>query len=336
MKRFVMMLGVAALAATGVQGQVLYFTGATGNQIWQANRDGSGAPVVVHSPAAVEPMGPNGIEWSVPMNALFYAGARNFEFYTASADGSGTPSVLPGTAGGTANHVAHDIAVDVAGNRLFLSIRDSGIYSCDLPCNVTTLVFPDVSSSFIGLEYDPTSDSLYFTGNDGTILTGAADGSSGPTVLFDAADGVQNDAPRNLALDPANGRLYWVQHADGASGSGEVLGANMDGSGTVDLLYTVPEPFLPFGIDVDVQAGRLFWTEFDSNNESTSDRIMVGDTDGSGVAQVLHAGDFGNVRGITLGTGAVVALEVPTLSTAWMVLVGLLLGVAGVLRLRAS
>ncbi len=325
---------VLALSTVAAEAQVFYFTGTAGDQIWVANRDGSGVPSVVVPSATGDLRGPIGIEWGIPLGELFYAGGQQEAAYHAADDGGGSPAAFSGTSQG--DYVL-DVAVDVAGNRLFFSVKDDGVYGCTLPCTSATHL--EMSGTMPGLEYDPASDLLYWTESAGVIARMPADGSALPELLYDSSDGVQDDAPRNLVLDPANGRLYWAQHDDGSSGSGEIRGGNMDGSGTTDLLFTVPADYLPFGMEIDSAAGELYWTEFDANDTDSNDRIMHGSVAGSGAgaAQVLFSGNFGSVRGVSFGAAlAPSVLEIPTLSGVATVLVVLLLGVAGVLRLRSA
>ena len=62
------------------------------------------------------------------------------------------------------------------------------------------------------------------------------------------------------------------------------------------MLFSIAPPQLPYGIDVDVDAGTLYWVDFEYSG--TSDRIMRGPIDGVDPPTVLHSGDFGSVRGI--------------------------------------
>ena len=74
------------------------------------------------------------------------------------------------------------------------------------------------------------------------------------------------------------------------------MAGNLDGSGTPTLLFNSIGNN-PFGIDVDVEAGKLYWTEFVGG-----DRIITANADGTGEPTVMFSGYFGEVRGIAAGT----------------------------------
>lgn len=155
-------------------------------------------------------------------------------------------------------------------------------------------------------------------------------------MLYDSGNGVTG--PRQIVY--SNGMLYWTQHSSGPQGTGEIIAAPADGSGTPTLLFTVPSPYLPWGIDIF--GDTLFWTEFEPNQAPSNDRVMTGAADGTGSPSVLHSGSFGQLRGIAAGAnifGAPVQPEetIPTLS-GWglVLLIVLVIGAAAVILRRTT
>ncbi len=114
------------------------------------------------------------------------------------------------------------------------------------------------------------ADRVYF-GSNTTISYASLDGSGGGNLNTGAAT---VDSPRGIAIDPAAGRIYWV-NGEVAS---KVSWANLDGSGGGDLPVTGPAVFDPRGLAIDTAAGRLYWS---NNLAAASEAITYASFDGS-------------------------------------------------------
>ena len=308
-RSWVLGVAVAVVAVLGVASHVLaaplFFTGTKGNVVWVANTDGSGIPSVLFSDAAAIEQGPVGIEYVPSTGKIYYAGANALEVYVANADGTGSPAALPNT--GTHGNEHHDVSVDVANGRIFYTGAYNGLWSGNLDGSGTSTKLTDPPySEIVAVAYDPGSDVVYYVDVGGGICVLNADGSGSPTVLFDQTDGLYSYGPRDLAIDTANGRIYFVQF-DGLGGGlfdWQVMAGNLDGSGTLSTLFgDSGVSYVPRCIDIDVSTGTLYWTEFAGWSDGP-DRIMTGSAKVSkkqSKATVLYEGKYGSVRGISIG-----------------------------------
>ncbi len=160
------------------------------------------------------------------------------------------------------------------------------------------------ASDPVTVVYDPTGYVLYFgdSENDG-IFAGAADG-SGLTELYSA------DNVRDIAIDAANNFIYWVDLDN-------IWRGNLDGTGVASTIYDDMGGNLR-AIEMDLATNRLFLGEF--NVPGLDDVIWTVNADSSSGSQtVIHSGDFGGIRGLTLESSSVV----PEPSTYILFLTGL-------------
>ena len=98
------------------------------------------------------------------------------------------------------------------------------------------------------------------SGGDGEVRRANLDG----TDIVDVTVGLSS--PERIALDPANGRLYWTE-------TGVIRRANLDGTGIADFIVGGR----PEGIALDVAGTKIYWTD------SSNDAIRRANLDGSGI-----------------------------------------------------
>jgi hypothetical protein len=336
MKRAAFLLVVLIVSASMASAQQIYLSSTGSNEIWVANRDGSGSPTVLHSNAGSGTRGPAGmIAVLGSVNQVFYGGGNYSEIDVANVDGSGTPAIL-WSDGTCCEHLG--ITADPATGLLYWTTEYETIRSAawDGTGGITN-VFSGLTNGPVGITLDSATGTLYWASVDSdSIYMGAADGSSGPTVVYDGADGVAG--PRQIVF--SGGMLYWTEH-DGGGGGGRIVSAPASGAGPRTVLHAVPAPFVPYGIDID--GSTLVWVEFQPGVWAPpyNDRVMTGAADGSGSPAVLFAGSFGSLRGIAAGANIFFAAApliagIPTLSPWGVMLVIALLAVSAVIVLRRS
>jgi DNA-binding beta-propeller fold protein YncE len=137
------------------------------------------------------------------------------------------------------------------------------------------------------------ADRIYWSnfGTSGTISFAKLDGSGGGGDLN--TTGATPTNPAGVAIDAANGRIYW-----GSPGS-TISFANLDGSGDGGDLSTPGATVSgPEGLAVDPGAGRIYWA-----NATGEQGIYFANLDGSGGGGSL------NTAGATLSSPTGVAVD---------------------------
>jgi DNA-binding beta-propeller fold protein YncE len=122
-----------------------------------------------------------------------------------------------------------------------------------------------------GIVVDAAAGHLYWTNmghpkkNDGTILRSDLDGKNIVTIVPPGG----TFTPKQLQLEKQSGKLYWSDR-EGM----RVMGANLDGSNIETLVDTSQGDLRPgsdptkwcVGIAVDVDGGKLYWTQKGDDN----------------------------------------------------------------------
>jgi len=331
-KRTAIIVLALVLTTTVVSAQEIYLTATHSNEIYVANRDGSGTPTLLHSNAASGSSGPVGLIAVLGgVDRLFYGGGNYSEIDVASVDGSGTPSVLWADAGD--EHLG--ITADPATGILYWTTESgeairSGAW--DGSGGITDVFSGLTDEGPVGITFDDTTDTLYWTSvQEDLIVTGSADGTTGPTVLYNSSDGVAG--PRQIVF--SGGTLYWTEHDGSGSTSGRIVSAPASGAGSPTTLFNTTNPYLPYGIDID--GSTLLWTEL--VYQSSGGRVVTGAADGSGSMSVLFSGDFGGLRGIAagvniIGGGPPPDQAIPVLSPWSLTLLIVLLAAVAIVILR--
>ncbi len=171
---------------------------------------------------------------------------------------------------------------------------------------------------------DPTNKLIYWV--DGSYIRRSSLDGSGATNLISLGS---HDV-RGIAVDPGN-KIYWTVMSYG------IRRANVDGSG-IETLITCSVGYEPHGIDLDLNAGKIYWTDryadaicrmnldgtgfeyfiqwlgrpcviaVDSDggkvywNEEDNERLLRANLDGSGTETLVTFSGTDTVRGIALDT----------------------------------
>ena len=107
---------------------------------------------------------------------------------------------------------------------------------------------------------------LYWGNREGFALTTArTDGSGLRNLVQYDGSGQERDWIVGVALDEANGLIYWSEKGSAEGGDGKILRANIEiPTGQTARNRTDIEVVwdgLPAPIDLEIDAGRLFWTD---------------------------------------------------------------------------
>ncbi len=114
-----------------------------------------------------------------------------------------------------------------------------------------------------------TGDQIYWGNEDSGVWSGSLDNPGAAAI-------VRSGTPCGVALDPADGKIYW------ANWSGGIKVANLDGTETVSTLFPEGGHNL-CGVAVDPTNNKIYWADF------TADTIRVGNLDGSDSPRTLFS-----------------------------------------------
>ena len=141
-----------------------------------------------------------------------------------------------------------------------------------------------------GVAVDPNGGKMYWTDSGTHTIKRANLEGAGVENLVATGSSVSDSSPLGIALDLAGGKMYWTENETDIE-SGKIQRANLDGSGSEELITTGLSD--PRGIALDVSGGKMYWTDSDTG------KIQRANLDGSGAEELITTGLI-NPRGIAL------------------------------------
>lgn len=186
------------------------------------------------------------------------------------------------------------LAYDPMGRMIYYSIADPlPMLWCSRPdgAQPQKLLTFDSHHFVRGMAIDAVAGKIYWSSSDGYVAGNGKirranlDGSE----LEDLVTGMVY--PYGMALDMANGRMFWIRQEDTA-----IWRANLDGSDSRRLLPLGSSSYA-FCLALDTANSRLYWT--DSGNSS----IQSANLEGTDVRRVAALDQFSLDAGITLDPG---------------------------------
>lgn len=215
---------------------------------------------------------------------IFYPEFTNGQISRVGTDGLGL-TTLVNTGGGT-----RGLALDLEGGKMYWADVDNffirranldGTGQEDLiPLTGKELPFPSA------MAVHHASGKFYWGDQTlGTMNRANLDG-SGAEVLF------STQFHRGLAIDYANGKMYWDTSI--SQFKGEVWRCNLDGSSREVVVSSLDERFKPNKLALDIAGGKIYWTDY------VVDVVQRSNLDGTGI-ETLYVPPFNrNPQGITL------------------------------------
>lgn len=190
-----------------------------------------------------------------------------------------------------------------------------------------------------GLALDLTNNKLYFSefqGPNALIVQCNLDGTDIDTIVTSP---ISYGQTYTLAISPTLQKLYWTERANSGTGSNSVLRCNLDGS-NVETLMTISN-FMP-GLAIDDKNQKLYLAYYTDNKVMTTDMtcstpptLVFGSSNGTFQMAVDNINDklyFGEITSrkirkcnldgtspvdiITLASGSIMALSIPTVPPA--------------------
>jgi len=148
-------------------------------------------------------------------------------------------------------------AIDHEAGYIYIASSGTKILRTDVDGNSSTQVLYDLGGGhyLMGIAIDTESGKMYFTDSTTSeIYIANLDGTGTPSVLYSTTAGVGN--LRHLALDLINGKIYY---SDNTFGSG-IFRYDIDGT-SVSATPIVTGLDQPYGIAVDAELGRVYYTD---------------------------------------------------------------------------
>ena len=140
----------------------------------------------------------------------------------------------------------------------------------------------------VNIDEDSSGFLIWADNRENLINRSKLDGTDVQTLLdLEALYGPGTYSPRGVAVDQANGKMYWTESV------GRIQRANLDGSSVETLVSGFTGNGLRGGISLDVAAGKMYWTD------ASAQKIQRANLDGTGV-QDLITGSLSGVRDLAL------------------------------------
>ncbi len=224
------------------------------------------------------------------LDKIYWVDQTNDKIQRSNLDGTNIEDVL--TAADGVNSPT-EILVDAVGGKMYWSEYFAGnIRRANLDgTNIETL-YSGLSSP-AGMAFDKANNTLYWTENPlllGTNQIRRADMDGGGPIDNLVTTGT-ND-PVDLQLDLEAGKIYWT---DG--NNGEILRANLDGTGVVVFLSGLTRPQ---GLRLDVSARMIYW----ASDGIGTNKIQRANMDGPIIVQDLVTTGLTSPIGVELDLSA--------------------------------
>ncbi|HEX4187941.1 MAG TPA: hypothetical protein VHY83_08600 [Solirubrobacteraceae bacterium] len=267
---------LAALLATAMTavdaGAKVYFSAflPEGTGIERSAFDGSGMQTLQSEPAGFE----DGLALDVADGRMYWADTNASVIGSANLNGTGKQIVVDDF-----GQEPLGIALDVAGGKMYWTDRE-GVKRANLDGTGSELLTKEPARGFPAL--DLTAHRIYWADwLSGTVKSAAM--TAEPTVTNVVT---KQAAPFGVAVDPAGGKLYWIELDLNRKKreKDEIRRANLDGS-EVQTLVERPGAGFEGGLAVDPVAGKLYWGEAEAHD------IGVSNLDGSHAQTLFSTGE---------------------------------------------
>ena len=164
----------------------------------------------------------------------------------ANLDGTQVETLFAGEQA-SAGGYGENLALDLAGGKMYWTNNDRGIYRANLDgSQVEALVLEEDIDAFA---LDPVGNKMYWIGAPDDIRWANLDGTQVETFLP-----VATDSHSGLFLDLAGGKLYWRGYVDGSEA---MQRANLDGT-QLETLFTKKLPFTG-SFALDLTKSKVYW-----------------------------------------------------------------------------
>ena len=273
-------------------GEKIYWTDRGAGVVQRADLDGSNIETLVSGMRGSE-----GIALDVAGNKIYWTNAVTYKIHCASLDGSNVETLITGL------ETPSGIALDRDGEKIYWT--DAGSYKIQRAnldgSNVETLITLGRWTAPIGIALDRNGEKIYWTdarsdvSGSGGVHCASLDGSNVGTLVSEL------ETPRGIALDVDGEKIYWTDagsvgvFGNKIPGTAKVQRANLDGSNIETLVSELEAPGRLMAIALDVDGGKIYWTNNDRGDILPRAKIQRANLDGSNIETLVARliGPFG-------------------------------------------
>jgi len=260
---------------------LMYFQEQSNDVLWTANLDGSDRTQLLKLSS-----NPWDIDIDIAAGKMYWT--ESYSVWRANLDGTDKERLGYGGASGLKG-----IAVDGKAGRLyFLEQSNDVLWTANLDGSDRTQLLK-LSSNPWDIDIDVAAGKMYWT-ESYSVWRANLDGTDTERLGYGGASGL-----KGIAVDGTAGRLYFQEQ------SNDVLWtANLDGSDRTQLLKLSSNPW---DIDIDVAAGKMYWTESYSAwraNLDGTDQERLGYVGASGLKGIAVIPEPSTVLLLSLGAAA--------------------------------
>lgn len=170
-----------------------------------------------------------------------------------------------GALGTTFSNTSHTLAVDVPSQKIYYD-RGSTLYTANMDGSGETLL-SDEGSAVLGLYYDPSDETLYWSNRNKSTLNKILQPQSQPVTVQEIIPASHGSYwPQAMTVDKVNNRIYWF-----LSSPVSIMSSDLDGNNVkvmADSSVTHGNQSDCYGMAVDPYENRLFWTDATNGNYS--------------------------------------------------------------------
>jgi DNA-binding beta-propeller fold protein YncE len=256
-------VGLGTPSATA---QRIYWTDSGCDRIQRSELDGSNVEDLVVTGLA----SPQGIALDAAGGKIYWVDAFNDTIQRANLDGSQVEDLVY-----TGLSAPRDIAINVAVGKMYWT--DSGTDKIQRANLDGTNVQDVISIGLLepwGIAIDPAGK-IYWT-DAGTCKIQRAD-LDGTDIEDLVTTGLAN--PREIVLDPVGGWMYFTDQTR-ITLEGVIERADLDGV-NIETVVMIPASSRPVGIDLDVSAGKMYWTD------GFKHKVQRANLDGSDIEDIV-------------------------------------------------
>ena len=241
----------------------IYWTDIGTASIQRANLDGSNTETLITGTGD-----PTGIALDVDEGKIYWTDGARYRIQRANLDGTNIETLVTGLEN------PFSIALDVEGGRIYWTdIGTASIQRANLDgSNTETLITGTGNPT--GIALDVEGGKIYWTNIERREIWRAnLDGRNRESLTLLGLRGI----PSAIILDVVGNKMYWTNVSIDTDVS-SIQYANLDGS---NIKPFVPELDLPTGIALDVDEGKIYWTD------TGSEKIQRANLDGSNTETLI-------------------------------------------------